>query len=92
MKKQPFLTLPYQFITIQFLQKYFTKIFDKRDDFDFNIVNFPFLEGDVPRCTIILFIYIYLNVFALPEHLRMLMTSIILNTQLIKQSYRYHKH
>ena len=28
-----------------------TKIFDKRDDFDFDIVNFPFLEGDVPRST-----------------------------------------
>ena len=26
-----------------------TKIYDKRDDFDFEIVNFPFLEGDVPR-------------------------------------------
>ena len=26
-----------------------TKIYDKRDDFDFDIVNFPFLEGDVPR-------------------------------------------
>ena len=28
-----------------------TKIYDKRDDFDFNIVNFPFLDGDVPRST-----------------------------------------
>ena len=27
------------------------KIYDKRDDFDFYIVNFPFLDGDVPRCT-----------------------------------------
>ena len=26
-----------------------SKIYDKRDDFDFNIVNFPFLDGDVPR-------------------------------------------
>ena len=26
-----------------------TKIFDKRDDFNFEIVNFPFLDGDVPR-------------------------------------------
>ena len=26
------------------------KIYDKRDDFDFDIVNFPlFLDGDVPR-------------------------------------------
>ena len=28
-----------------------TKICDKRDDFDFAIVNFPFLDGDVPRST-----------------------------------------
>ena len=28
-----------------------SKIYDKRDDFDFNIVNFPFLDGDVPRST-----------------------------------------
>ena len=28
-----------------------TKICDKRDDFDFEIVNFPFLDGDVPRST-----------------------------------------
>ena len=25
------------------------KIYDKRDDFDFEIVKFPFLDGDVPR-------------------------------------------
>ena len=28
-----------------------TKIYDKRDEFDFEIVNFSFLEGDVPRST-----------------------------------------
>ena len=49
-----------------------TKIYDKRDDFNFDIVYFPFLDGDVP-----LMVYIYLNLFALPEHLRMLLTSII---------------
>ena len=26
-----------------------SKIYYKSDDFDFNIVNFPFLDGDVPR-------------------------------------------
>ena len=26
-----------------------TKIYDKRDDFDFEIVNFSFLDGDIPR-------------------------------------------
>ena len=29
-----------------------TKIYDKRDDFDFDIVNFSFLEGAVPRRTL----------------------------------------
>ena len=29
-----------------------TKIYDKRADFDFDIVNFPFLDGDVPRSTV----------------------------------------
>ena len=28
-----------------------TKFFDKRGDFDFDIVNFLFLDGDVPRST-----------------------------------------
>ena len=28
-----------------------TQIYDKRDDFDFDIVNFNFLDGDVPRPT-----------------------------------------
>ena len=26
-----------------------SKIYDKRDDFDFDIINIPFLDGDVPR-------------------------------------------
>ena len=26
-----------------------SKIYDKRDDFNFEIVNFPFLDGDVSR-------------------------------------------
>ena len=28
---------------------FFTKIFDERDDFDFEIANFPVLDGAVPR-------------------------------------------
>ena len=28
-----------------------TKIYDRRDDFDFEIVNFPFLDGNVPCST-----------------------------------------
>ena len=26
-------------------------MYDKRDDFDFDIVNFPFLDDDIPRTT-----------------------------------------
>ena len=26
-----------------------SKIYDKRDDFNFEIVNFPFIDGEVPR-------------------------------------------
>ena len=28
-----------------------TKIYDKRDDFNFDIANYPHLDGDVPRAT-----------------------------------------
>ena len=53
-----------------------TKNYDKRDDFNFDIVNFPFLDGDVPQRPSY-GVFIYLNLFALPEHNRMLLTSII---------------
>ena len=40
-------------------------------------------------------VYIYLNLFASPEHLRMLLTSVIRNkfltAKLLKQGYWYHK-
>ena len=41
---------------------------------DFEIVNFPFLDGDVPRSTSN-GVYISLNSFVLLEHLAMLQTS-----------------
>ena len=31
--------------------RYVFKLVSKRDDFDFDIVNFPFLDGDAPRST-----------------------------------------
>ena len=49
-----------------------TKIYDKRDDFDFNTVNFPFLDGDVPRRTSY-GVYISQLIFS-PELLQILMT------------------
>ena len=51
-----------------------TKINDKRDDFDFEIVNFTFLDGDVPHSTSY-GVYISLNSFVLLEDLFMLLTS-----------------
>ena len=37
------------------------EIYDKRDDFDFDIVNFPFLDGDVPRSAS----YLYFSTYSL---------------------------
>ena len=51
-----------------------TKINDKRDDFDFEIVNFPFLDGVVPRSEHPME-SIFLNSFVLLEHLALLLTS-----------------
>ena len=46
---------------------------DKRDDFDFEFVNFPFLDGDVPRSTSY---GVYISqLIRLLEHLAMLLTS-----------------
>ena len=53
-----------------------TKIYDNRDDFDFDIVNFPFLDGDVPRSTSYVF-FMFLNLFDLLERSVMLMTLIL---------------
>ena len=52
-----------------------TKFYDKRDDFDFDIVNYPFLDGDVP-CSTAYGVYI-LYFFVLFECLVMLMTLIL---------------
>ena len=43
-----------------------TKVCDERDDFDFEIVSFPFLDGDVPRS---------LSSFVLLGHLALLLAS-----------------
>ena len=40
-----------------------TKCFDKRDDFDFDIVNFPFLDCDSPRSTSYMYLYFSTNSF-----------------------------
>ena len=53
----------------------YVKIYYKRDDFDFEIVNFPFLDGDVPRSTSY---GVYISqLIRLLEHLAILLTLTI---------------
>ena len=70
-----------------------TKIYDKRDDFDFEIVNFPFLDGAVPRST-----SYGVNISQLIRLARASSYVTDFNThnklltqKLLKQGYRYHK-
>ena len=50
-----------------------TKVYDKRDDFNFEISNFAFLDGDVSRSPSY---GVYISkLFVLKEYVLMLMTS-----------------
>ena len=71
----------------------FTKIYDKRDDFDFEIVNFPFLNGDVPRSTSYgVYISQLVRFVRASSHVAGFNTRNKLLTQkLLKQGYQYHK-
>ena len=70
-----------------------TNIYDKRDDFDFDIVNFQFLDGDVPRRTSYGVYISQLIRFARAS------SSVsdfkcrnkALTAKLLRQGYRYHK-
>ena len=65
---------------------FLSKIYDKRDDFNFEIVNFPFLDGDVPRSPS----YGVYNFFVLREFVPMLMIpqlKQIMTYKLLKQGY-----
>ena len=70
-----------------------SKIYDKRDDFNFEIVNFPFLDGDVPRShsygvyisQLIRFARVCSNVDDFNN------SNLFLTAKLLKQGYRYHK-
>ena len=71
----------------------FSKIYDKRGDFNFEIVNFPFLDGDVPRSPsygvyisqLIRFARVCSNVDDFNNK------NLFLPVKLLKQGYRYHK-
>ena len=68
------------------------KIYDKRDDFDFDIVNFPFLDGDVPRRPSYGVYFSQLIRFArVCSHVDDLNTrNKCLTAKLLKQGYWYH--
>ena len=70
-----------------------TKIYDKCDDFDFEIVNFPFLDGDVPRSTSYgVYISQLIRFARASSYVADFNTRNKLLTQkLLKQGYRYHK-
>ena len=70
-----------------------TKMYDKRDVFDFEIVNFPFLDGDVPRFTSY-GVYISQRIRFAGEcnHVADYSTrNKSLTQKLLKQGYQYHK-
>ena len=70
-----------------------SKIYDKRDDFNFEIVNFPFLDGDVSRSPsygvyisqLIRFARVCSPVDDFNNR------NLLLTAKLLKQGYRYHK-
>ena len=69
------------------------KIDDKRDDFDFDIVNFPFLDGDVPRRPSYgLYISQLIRFARVCSHIEDFNArNKRLTAKLLKQGYRYHK-
>ena len=70
-----------------------SKIYDKRDDFDFDIVNFPFLDGDVPRRPSYgVYISQLIRFARVCSHVDDLNTrNKCLTAKFLKQGYRYHK-
>ena len=71
-----------------------TKIYDKQDDFDFDIVNFPILNGDVPLgVPLMAYIFIYqLNCCTrASSHVSDFNSRYkFLTVKLLKQGYRYY--
>ena len=70
-----------------------SKIYDKRDDFDFDIVNFPFLDGDVPRSTSYgVYISQLVRFARVSSHVADFNArNKSLTAKLLQQGYRYHK-
>ena len=70
-----------------------SKIYDKRDDFDFDIVNFPFLDSDVPRSTSYgVYISQLIRFARVSSHVADFNArNKRLTAKLLQQGYRYHK-
>ena len=70
-----------------------TKMFDKWYDFDFDIVNFPFLDGDVPRSSSYSVYISQLIRFArVSSHVDDYnFRNKVLTAKLLRQGYRYHR-
>ena len=85
-----FLDLHYLSISDGFVQ---TKIYDKRDDFDFDIVNLPVLDGDAPRSTSYgVYISQLIRFARVSSHVDDFNThNKVLTAKLLRQEYRYHK-
>ena len=67
-----------------------SKIYDKRDDFDFDILNFPFLDGDVlRRASYGVYISQLIRFARDCNHFNT--RNKCLTAKLLQQGYRYHK-
>ena len=64
----------------------------KRDDFDFDILNFPFLDGDVPRSASYgVYISQLIRFARVSSHVDDFNTrNKVLTAKLLRQVYRYH--
>ena len=72
---------------------YSTKIYDKQDDFNFDIVNVPFLDGDIPqRPSYGVYISQLIRFAGASSHVTDFNNrNKFLRAKLLKQGYRYHK-
>ena len=70
-----------------------SKIYVKRDDFDFALVNFPFLDGDVPHSTSYgVYISQLIRFARVSSHVADFNArNISLTANLLQQGYCYHK-
>ena len=68
------------------------KMYDKRDNFDFDIVNFPFLDYDVPRSSYGVYISQLIRFARASIYVTDFNTRYNLLTQnFFKQGYQFHK-